>query len=342
MTEPAAPVPMPPVHLVTGSDPSLLSQAVSNLTRTLVGQGDRSLMVDELSGGDYEVGALVDAAQTAPFLSERRVVVARNAARFAKADDVAPLVGYLADPLETTSLVLVWEKGPDQAQLARPPKRLVDAIAAAGGVTVATDVPTGRAGRQWFTDQLADAPIFFDARATKRVSDHLGEDAGRLAGLIDRLVAAHGEGARLGPDDIEPFLGDVGGVPRWELTDAIEKGDAALALDKLHRLLDGSGLHPIQLLASLQGWAGRLLRLDGADVMGERQAAELLGVRGSTFPAKKALDTSRRLGHDRTVRVIGLLAEADLALRGAQAWPEPLVLEVLVARLARLIRSAHG
>lgn len=337
MTEPTA-----PVHLVAGSDPSLVSQAVSNLTRTLVGDGDRSLVVDELSGGDYEIGAVVDAAQTAPFLSERRVVVARNVARFAKADDVAPLLAYLADPLDTTSLVLVWEKGPDQAQLPRPPKRLVEAIATAGGVTVATDVPTGRAGRQWLSDQLAEAPIALDARATKRVSEHLGEDAGRLNGLIARLVAAHREGATLGPDDVEPFLGDAGGVPRWELTDAIEKGDAALALDKLHRLLDGSGLHPIQLLASLQGWAGRLLRLDGAGVAGERQAAELLGVRGSTFPAKKALDTSRRLGHDRTVRVIALLADADLALRGSQAWPEALVLEVLVARLARLVRSARG
>lgn len=333
--------PMVPVHLVTGSDPILVSQAVSDLTRQVVAGGDRSLMVDELAGGDYEVGALVDAAQTAPLLTERRVVVARNAARFAKADDAAPLLAYLTAPLETTSLLLVWEKGPDQAQLPRLPKKLVDAVAKAGGVTVATEVPVGRGSRQWLSEQLAKAPITLDARATKRVSEHLGESSSRLGGLIARLVAAHGDGARLTQEDVEPFLGDAGGVPRWELTDAIDKGDAALALDKLHRLLDGSGLHPLQLLATLQGWVGRLLRLDGADVAGERQAAELLGMRGSTFPAKKALDTSRRLGHDGTLRAVALLADADLALRGGQAWPEPLVLEVLVARLARLVRTAR-
>jgi hypothetical protein len=36
------------------------------------------------------------------------------------------------------------------------------------------------------------------------------------------------------------------------------------------------------------------------------------------------------------VRAIGLLAQADLDLRGAKDWPEGLVMEILVARLTRL------
>jgi DNA polymerase-3 subunit delta len=81
-----------------------------------------------------------------------------------------------------------------------------------------------------------------------------------------------------------------------------------------------------------------MLRLDGADVGDERQAADLLGMKGSTFPAKKALGQARRLGHDRIVRSVALLAEADLDLRGGKAWPDHLVLEILVARLATLSR----
>jgi hypothetical protein len=38
------------------------------------------------------------------------------------------------------------------------------------------------------------------------------------------------------------------------------------------------------------------------------------------------------------VRAVELLAGADLDLRGGKAWPDDLVLEVLVARLARLAR----
>ena len=84
----------------------------------------------------------------------------------------------------------------------------------------------------------------------------------------------------------------------------------------------------------------RLLRLDGADARGEKEAAEMLGMKGrSTFAAKKALQQSRRLGTDRLRAFIDLLAQADLDLRGAKAWPDELVMEVLVARLAGRSRA---
>ena len=330
------------VFLVTGGDPTLLADAVRDVTRRLVGDGDRTLMVEELSGGDYEIGALVDAAQTSPFLTERRVVVARNAGRFSKADEYGPLVEYLQDPLPTTALVLVWEKGPDQVQLPRVPKKLADALEAAGGQTVATDVPTqARARGEWLKAQLAASPIELDARARDLVAKHLGEDAGRLGSLVAKLVTAYGDGASVGAEEVEPFLGDAGSVPRWELTDAIEQGDAATALDKLHRMMAGGGLHALQIMATLQGWAGRLVRLDGSGATNEKDAAAILGMKGSTYPARKALTTSRRLRHDGTVRALLLIADADLALRGAQAWPDDLVMEVLVSRLARLARAGR-
>jgi DNA polymerase-3 subunit delta len=96
--------------------------------------------------------------------------------------------------------------------------------------------------------------------------------------------------------------------------------------------------HPFQVLSTLHTHYARMLRLDGSDVAGEREAADLLGMKGSTFPAKKALGQTRRLGHDRVVRSIDLLAQADLDLRGGKLWPDHLVLEVLVARLASLAK----
>jgi len=94
--------------------------------------------------------------------------------------------------------------------------------------------------------------------------------------------------------------------------------------------------HPFQVLATLHGHYARMLRLDGSDVAGEREAADLLGIKGSTYQAKKALGQTRRLGHERVVRCIDLLAQADFDLRGGKLWPANLVLEVLVARLASL------
>ena len=49
------------------------------------------LMVDDFADEEYELRVVVDAAQTMPFLTEKRVVVARNIGRFT-AEDVAPLI----------------------------------------------------------------------------------------------------------------------------------------------------------------------------------------------------------------------------------------------------------
>ncbi|CAN5633871.1 hypothetical protein BH20ACT2_BH20ACT2_23520 [soil metagenome] len=318
-----------PVHLVKGDDESLLRDATAALVERLVGDGDRSLMVDEHTGGVDDVAELADAARTAPFLTDRRVVVGRELERFTKAADVAPLVVYLADPSPTTALVLAWGTG-------RVPKSLTDAVKECGGEII--DASTGRKPAQWVDQRLKDAAVQLSGQARALVADRLGEDAARLIGLLGALESTYGAGAHLGPEEVEPFLGRAGGVPPWELTDAIDRGRVPDALDKLHRMLSGGERHPLQVMAALQSHFSRILRLDGARVSDERDAARVLGLKGSTFPAKKALTQTRRLGHDRVVRAMALLADADLALRGAAGWPPELVMEVLVARLAMLAR----
>jgi DNA polymerase-3 subunit delta len=99
-------------------------------------------------------------------------------------------------------------------------------------------------------------------------------------------------------------------------------------------MLAAGGRHPLVVMATLQSHYERMLRLDGAPVHDRAGAASALKV--SPFQAQKALDQSRRLGHDAIARAFELLAAADLDLRGQRAWPAELVMEVLVARLARL------
>ena len=342
-----------PVHLVKGNDDVLLGEAVSALVRELVGDGERSLMVEELTveahaGPDdngYDIAPLVDAAQTPPFLTDRRVVVARHAGVFSTKDAVAPLVGYLADPLPSTSLVLVWERDPRpqrQPKLPNVPKSLADAVTAAGGVVVDSSPGSGKAQAGWIDDQLAASPLRLDAGARKLIADHIGSEPSRLPGLLGTLEGAFGDGASLGRDDVEPYLGEAGDVAPWDLTDAIDAGDVPRSLDVLHRMLGGGGRHPLQVMATLTNHYLRMIRLDDPTIRGDKAAAEVLGIKGSTFPAKKALDGARRLGTDRLAEFGSLLAEADLDLHGAKAWPPELVVEVLVARLAGRSRAARA
>lgn len=316
-------------YLVRGSDAVAVEAEVRRLIDELAG-GDRTA-VTEVPAGEDGMAEIVDAAQTPPLLSDRRVVLGREVGHYSSAQAKA-LVDYLADPLPTSTLVLVSGGG----QLARG---LVDAVRRAGHV-IDADVPRGRARSGWLASQVRSGPVRLDAGALGAVSDHLGEDLSRVYALLEILASAYGQGAKLGAAEVTPFLGDAGTVAPWELTDSIDRGDTAGAISALRRLMAAGGRHPLALLATLHTHYGRMLRLDGDPaITDEASAAAALGMQGSTFPARKALATTRRIGHDGVARAVRLLAEADLALKGAIDWPAQVVMEVLVARLSLLGRT---
>lgn len=319
-------------YLVKGDDAVLRSEAVRNLLADLVGDDDAGLLVEEhhaSSDDEASATAVADAAQTPPFLTDRRIVVARDVGAWSSAA-IEPVLAYLADPLPSTTLVLVAGGGGPISRKLTPAVKKVGHVVDAG-------VPANKRGRgAWLDQHLKGAPVRLERAAVDRLDRHLGDDLGRLSSLLGALAAAYGAGAKITPDDLEPFLGEAGDVPPWDLTDAIDSGDTAAAIATLHRMTGAGERHPLQIMASLHGHYARILRLDGAGIADEAAAAAALGIKGSTFPAKKALTQARRLGSDGIAAAFTLLADADLDLRGASALPPALVLEVLVARLSRL------
>jgi DNA polymerase-3 subunit delta len=319
-------------YLVKGDDASLVAQEVRTLLAEVVGDLDHALVVEEIGGGpgdELSVGAVVDACLTPPFLVDRRVVVVREAGRLLTAD-VPRLVEVVSDPLPTTVLVLVGGGG-------TVPAPLVKAVTAAGRVI---DVTVGKAGERkaWLHDHLRGAPVKLEPAAENLLTAHVGEDLGRVEGLLGALSAAYGEGTRVSAEELAPYLGEAGNVPRYELTDAINEGEPGRALVVLHRMLEAGGLAPIQVLATLHGHFANMLALDGDDIGNERDAAAALGT--APFVAKKAFEQSRRLGSARIAEAINLLAVADLDVRGASGLDAAVVVEILVARLARQTRPA--
>jgi DNA polymerase III subunit delta len=344
-------------YLVKAADPVLRSRAVQTLVDALLEGEDRSLVVEEFTvapkraSGDDSPGpsavaadeaaripvvrAIVNAAQSPPFMTSRRIVVVRDYEQLS-AEEAAPVAAVLGDALETTVFVFVGGGG-------RVPKSLGDALKGAEVVGPDSEKTADVLGAE-----LERAGLTLDKEAGRVAAERFGDDAGRAAGLVEVLGATFGPGSSLGVSEIEPYLGEAGSVPVFQLTNAIEEGKVAAALSILDRLLHVTSarqpkpMHPLQVLGLLQSRYRKLLRVDDPAIRTTKDAHAALGGKGSTYPAQKALEATRALGTDGLRRAIDALHRADLDLKGASAMPEDAVLEVLVARLAALHSRRRG
>lgn len=316
------------VHLVHGSDEALVADKVAEIVRELVGDQDRSLVLEEFSG-DFVMAGATEAASTPPFFTDRRVIVVRATSGFV-ADDVAVLVDFLTEPPDFTDLVIAWGSG-------RVADTLKKAVTKCGGRVVDPSPPTKAADRRdWWSEQIRGRDLDLEPAAQAMVIEWLGEDVSRFDGLAHTLRSTYGT-KRVSVAMLQPYLGERGDALPWDLTDAIDNGRAAEALRAARRMMKAGERHPLQILAQLHNHYTRLARLDGEDLSTKESIEAAAGVKG--FPAQKAFTTYRTLGHDGVRRAFDLLATADSDLRGGTGLDEDVVMDVLIARLARLAPS---
>lgn len=345
----------PPVWLVKGTDELLRERVLDELVTELLGEDDRSFALEEITvpgrasddpdtpggaeGREQAVAAVLNAAGSPPFMTSRRIVVVRDVGALTAAD-AEPLVRYLDDPLDTTVLVLVAGGGTMAPGITKKLKEL----------KAPERAPESEATDKVLIGEAHEQGVLLSREAADLITKHLGDDAGRVVALVEVLRAAFAADERLSADDVRPYLGEEGTVAPYLLTNAIEEGDTARALELLHRLLTVTSakqpkpMHPLQVMGVLTGHYRRVLRLDDPNIRGEADAVAALGGKVKPFPAKKALGQARALGTDGIRRAFDALAQADLDLKGARGIPEDAVMEVLVVRLSRLAgaRGARG
>ena len=343
----------PPAWLVKGSDELLRDRVVDELVAELLGDDDRSFALEEITvpgrtsddpdapggaeGREHAVATVLNAAGSPPFMTNRRIVVVRDAGALTAAD-AEPIVRYLDDPLDTTVLVFVAGGGTLAPGITKKLKEL----------KAPERAPESEATDKVLIGQAHEQGVLLSKDAADLITKHLGDDAGRVVALVEVLSAAFAPDERLSADDVRPYLGEEGTVAPYLLTNAIEEGDTPRALELLHRLITVTSskqpkpMHPLQVMGVLTGHYRRVLRLDDPNIRSENDAVAALGGKVKPFPAKKALNQARALGTDGIRQAFDALAQADLDLKGARGIPEDAVMEVLVVRLARLAGGRGG
>jgi len=329
---------------VVGTDPTMVYDAVHNVIASALGDLDPSFALQDFtakdvtsSGGESVAPRVLEALNTPPFLVDRRVVVVRDAQSLLS-DEVTELLAWMNDPAPSVVLVL--------AVVGTKAHKLVKGA----GDVIEVNVSSRSADRVTFVEsKMADYRVTIDHATALKVTDQLGDDVARVDALARTLHAIYGT-ASLNFSHIEPYLGDAGDVPEWDLTDAIDSGDATKAIVVARRMLDSKGRAGLQIVNILQRHYLRMTKLEGSGVRNAEEAGVLLGIKG--FPAQKSLQMSQRLGPERIATAVHWITDADIALKGGVSYggkdlntdmdvTDLTVIEILVARLAKMTQGAR-
>jgi DNA polymerase-3 subunit delta len=339
----------PPASAVVaffGDEPFLKRLAIARLVRSVF--GDDVPPYAQFEGPDAQWRDVSDELRTRSLFSgdQQRLALVNSADEFISLHR-SQLEDYLRDEPSHGILLLDVTKWAANT-------RLYKALANQQ-LQIECRAPTSSRGKQKIVDTDRVARWLVDwaksthkTRLNKKAASLLIEMLGVEFGLLDQELAKLALYTDPQGTVTESLVRQVTGgwqaKTAWELIDATVSGNAADALQQLHRLLN-AGQHPAALFGaiswSLRRYAAATRVYQRCERQGRRisLAAALQAAGFQSWQRQeitKAERQLRRLGRARAAHLYRWLLEADLALKGSHSSPEMSrwVMERLLMRMA--------
>lgn len=231
-----------PVYLIHGSEELLLERAVHRLRSRLAEHADLDFNYVAFDGDAADPDEIVAAANTMPFMSERKLVVVRDVDRMPAAAQ-AVLAAYASDPSPFACLVLTAGKVDKGSKLYK-------AVAAAGAVAEYT-APKRDGYVPWVADLFREHGKTVGADAAEVLVRAVGRDLRRLSVEVEKVCAYSGDATTLTRDDIEAVMSTTAPTSVFDFLDAVGARDCRTALRVLSDLLEEGeqllGVHAMTL-----------------------------------------------------------------------------------------------
>jgi DNA polymerase-3 subunit delta len=270
--------------------------------------------------------ACLATARTLPMMAKRRLVVGKGIGEV-KADQLEPLVDYVADPNPSTCLVLVGDKVDVRF-------KVFGALRKAGYLHVFQPL-RDNALAGWLRAEARARKIELQSDAASALADLAGPELGRLSQALDQLALYTG-GRPIGLDDVEELVAETRQRNVFELTKTIGAGDVPRALALLANMLRNRepALRIQYMLARQmrQIWRAKELLAAGAP---RGEIASAVGI--SPYFLDDVLVPAKRMSRATLARAFERLYQSDLALKSSRVDEE-----LLISRLVQALAEDAG
>jgi len=318
-----------PLYAVLGEEDALRDEAVNMLRSAVVTDpGLADFNVDIVYGDEADAGEILAKAGEAPAFAPRRMLILKAAEKLA-AKEGDRLIGYLKEPCESTTLVVVAAKLDGRTKFAQTLKEQARVVECG---PLADPQILG-----WLRAQAArlDLKVAEDVFVLLKdlASSH---SLSLVAREMEKLAAYVPAGRIAGRGDLEAIRGTDVGASVFDLATAIAASDRRSVLRILVKSVE-NGEAPLRILGSLvwqyrQTWKAK----ESLAERREGDAARLL--RLPPFKAREFLNGFS----DRHLRAaFRLFAEADSKLKGGSATDPARVLDGLALELCALAAASR-
>ncbi len=216
-----------PVYLLHGVEGYFIDKIESYITENSLSETDKAFNLTVAYGKEITGGDVVALARRYPMMSERQVVVIREAQSMRGMDELAH---YLANPLSSTVLVIAHrDKAIDKRSAVYKKFSSVS-----GGVLFESVAPRDWEVSKFVNDVLSEKGMSAEPAAIEMISENIGANLNRITQEIEKLYTRLSDATqrRITTKDIEDNIGISKQFNNFELCKSLsfKKFDTALKI----------------------------------------------------------------------------------------------------------------
>ena len=232
----------PSLLLFEGEEEQLKRKALQELRAKILPEGMEEL--NETVMDAPETDALIAAAETLPFLSEKRLVIIRDhPALTGRAEADEDLIDYLKRSSPSTVLLFYCSQKPDKR------KKLFTTVQKAGGVVSFLPLKD-RALTTFVTESFRELQRECDERTAEYLIFTCGTDTSLLKAEIAKIAAHGAPGSPVHPDEVTTLATPSTECTVFQMVDAVVSGQNARAFTLFRNQLQ-AGTDRVFILAML-------------------------------------------------------------------------------------------
>lgn len=326
-----------PVYLFYGDETYLRDIYVERFIE-LIPKGSRDFNIDIFDGSEVGIDSVIGAAMSLPFLSERRMVIVKNAGFFKArrkgkgtdedgdektSDADKPLLAYLENPLETTCLIFCA----DSVDKKRKTYKSVEK----NGQVVEFASLKGRDLNEWIDQRSRKLGKIMEPQAIAELITSIGSDLRQLNMEIEKLVCYADNLPKITAVDVNNLVSRTVESSIFDLVDAVAEKRYRSAV-KMAREMVFLG-EPVIKIVFMIARQFRLL-LMAKDLIGQGYSEKAVASQLQIHPyvAQKCIKQARSFKIEELKKDLEKILDADASIKGGRQEPM-MALELLIVSL---------